>query len=94
MWEWVSVPRSDHKRSMGQFLSLAGTNPRTSDTNEFKQTEACKRQRLSSTCKNAIMGHELFQLRKELGTTAWLYLLTKADDDKLVLHALDPLSKV
>uniref|UniRef100_A0A5B6YTZ7 F-box domain-containing protein n=1 Tax=Davidia involucrata TaxID=16924 RepID=A0A5B6YTZ7_DAVIN len=44
--------------------------------------------------KTALMSHELFSLRKELGMTEeWLYLLTKVEDDKLLLHALDPLSR-
>ncbi|KAA8538030.1 hypothetical protein F0562_027390 [Nyssa sinensis] len=44
--------------------------------------------------KAAVMSHELFNLRKELGTTEeWLYLLTKVEDDKLLWHALDPWSR-
>uniref|UniRef100_A0A5B6YUQ0 F-box domain-containing protein n=1 Tax=Davidia involucrata TaxID=16924 RepID=A0A5B6YUQ0_DAVIN len=44
--------------------------------------------------KAAIMSHELFNLRKELGMTEeWLYLLTKVEDDKLLWHALDPWSR-
>lgn len=39
------------------------------------------------------MSPELFCLRKELGTAEeWLYILTKVNDDKLLLYALDPLS--
>ncbi|XP_058096660.1 F-box/kelch-repeat protein At1g22040-like [Magnolia sinica] len=42
----------------------------------------------------AIRSPEVFQIRKELGTTEeWLYVLTKVEDDKLLWHALDPLSK-
>lgn len=41
-----------------------------------------------------VMSPELFKLRKELGTTEeWLYLLTKVEEDKLLWHALDPLSR-
>jgi hypothetical protein len=40
-----------------------------------------------------VMSPELFKLRKELGTTEeWVYLLTKVEEDKLLSHALDPLS--
>ncbi|KAJ4951425.1 hypothetical protein NE237_028257 [Protea cynaroides] len=42
----------------------------------------------------AMTSRELFNLRKELGTTEeWLYILTKVDDDKLLWYALDPLSR-
>lgn len=44
--------------------------------------------------KAVMVSPELFNLRKELGTTEeWLYLLTKFEDDKLLWHALDPRSK-
>lgn len=44
--------------------------------------------------KAVVTNPELFQLRKELGMTEeWLYLLTKFEDDRLLWHALDPLSK-
>lgn len=43
---------------------------------------------------STVMSPELFKLRKELGTTEeWLYLLTKIEEDKLLWHALDPLSR-
>ncbi|XP_062101262.1 F-box/kelch-repeat protein At1g22040 [Humulus lupulus] len=49
---------------------------------------------VSRKWKATVMSPELFKLRKELGTTEeWLYLLTKAEDEKLIWHALDPLSK-
>ncbi|KAF9623778.1 hypothetical protein IFM89_005285 [Coptis chinensis] len=39
-------------------------------------------------------GTELFDLRKELGITEeWLYILTKVEEDKLLWHTFDPLSK-
>ncbi|XP_065847320.1 F-box/kelch-repeat protein At1g22040 [Euphorbia lathyris] len=48
---------------------------------------------VSQKWKQTIMSHELFQLRKELGSTEeWLYVLTKADEE-LTWHALDPLSR-
>ncbi|XP_050376511.1 F-box/kelch-repeat protein At1g22040-like [Argentina anserina] len=48
---------------------------------------------VSRTWKTTIMTSELFNLRKELGTTEeWLYVLTKVDSDKLIWHALDPLA--
>lgn len=41
--------------------------------------------------KSAITSAEIYQLRKELGTTEeWLYILTKVQEDKLCWHALDP----
>ncbi|THG08589.1 hypothetical protein TEA_005431 [Camellia sinensis var. sinensis] len=44
--------------------------------------------------KAVVTNPELFQLRKELGMTEeWLYLLTKFEDDRLLWHGLDPLSK-
>ncbi|KAJ4965156.1 hypothetical protein NE237_017005 [Protea cynaroides] len=50
--------------------------------------------KVSRSWKIAITSPELFNLRKELGTTEeWLYILTKVDDDKLLWHALDPLSR-
>ncbi|TXG53856.1 hypothetical protein EZV62_019112 [Acer yangbiense] len=49
---------------------------------------------VSRAWKAAIMSSELFKLRKELGMTEeWLYILTKAEDDKFFWHALDPLSR-
>ncbi|WOK97624.1 F-box/kelch-repeat protein [Canna indica] len=48
---------------------------------------------VSRNWKAAIIGSELYQLRKELGRTEeWLYILTKVEEDKLACHALDPLS--
>ncbi|KAJ4824861.1 hypothetical protein Tsubulata_025232 [Turnera subulata] len=44
--------------------------------------------------KETIMSTQLFNVRKELRVTEeWLYLLTKAGDDKLLWYALDPVSK-
>ena len=41
-----------------------------------------------------VMSPELYKLRKELGTTEeWVYLLTKVEEDKLLSHALDPLTR-
>ncbi|KAM6544418.1 hypothetical protein CsatB_008865 [Cannabis sativa] len=49
---------------------------------------------VSRKWKATVMSPELFKLRKELGTTEeWLYLLTKAEDEKFLWHALDPLSE-
>ncbi|OMO60271.1 hypothetical protein COLO4_33880 [Corchorus olitorius] len=49
---------------------------------------------VSRAWKAAMMSAELFNIRKELGTTEeWLYILTKVEGDKLLWHALDPLSK-
>lgn len=50
---------------------------------------------VSRDWKAALVSPELFCLRKELGTAEeWLYILTKVNDDKLVLYALDPLSGI
>ncbi|KAJ0085374.1 hypothetical protein Patl1_08469 [Pistacia atlantica] len=44
--------------------------------------------------KETIMNPELFKVRKELGMREeWLYILTKVEDDTLLWHALDPLSR-
>ncbi|KAE8677855.1 F-box/kelch-repeat protein [Hibiscus syriacus] len=44
--------------------------------------------------KAAIMSSELFNVRKEIGTTEeWLYLLTKNGGHKLLWHGFDPLSR-
>ncbi|KAK1581352.1 hypothetical protein Q3G72_005229 [Acer saccharum] len=49
---------------------------------------------VSRAWKAVIMSSELFKLRKELGMTEeWLYILTKAEDDKFFWHTLDPLSR-
>lgn len=49
---------------------------------------------VSKKWKETIMSSELFELRKELEVTEeWLYLLTKVGEDKLMWHALDPLSR-
>lgn len=49
---------------------------------------------VSQKWNETVSSPELFKLRKELGTTEeWLYLLTKIEDDKLLWHALDPLSR-
>ncbi|KAJ4716919.1 F-box/kelch-repeat protein [Melia azedarach] len=49
---------------------------------------------VSRAWKAAITSYELFNLRKELGTTEeWLYILTKVGDDKFSWYALDPLSR-
>ncbi|GLT74460.1 hypothetical protein SLA2020_462560 [Shorea laevis] len=49
---------------------------------------------VSKKWKETIMSSDLFKLRKELGTTEeWLYMLTKLGEDKLLWHALDPLSR-
>ncbi|MED6133936.1 hypothetical protein PIB30_032869 [Stylosanthes scabra] len=49
---------------------------------------------VSHAWKEALVSSELFSLRKELGTTEeWLYILTRVKDDKLLWHALDPLSR-
>ncbi|KAI8532246.1 hypothetical protein RHMOL_Rhmol11G0198100 [Rhododendron molle] len=48
---------------------------------------------VSQSWKSAILSTELYEVRKELGTTEeWLYILTKVEDDKLMWYALDPLS--
>ncbi|KAK7319403.1 hypothetical protein RJT34_04124 [Clitoria ternatea] len=44
--------------------------------------------------KEALVSSELFCVRKELGTMEeWLYIFTKVKNDKLLGHALDPLSR-
>ncbi|XP_038973154.1 F-box/kelch-repeat protein At1g22040-like [Phoenix dactylifera] len=44
--------------------------------------------------KAAITSREVYHLRRELGTTEeWLYILTKVEENKLLWHALDPLSR-
>lgn len=49
---------------------------------------------VSRKWKATVMSPELFKLRQEIGTTEeWLYMLTKVEEDKLLWHALDPLSK-
>ncbi|XP_077213496.1 galactose oxidase/kelch repeat superfamily protein [Tasmannia lanceolata] len=49
---------------------------------------------VSRNWKTAVTSPEVFQLRKEHGTTEeWLYMLMKIEEDKLIWHALDPLSK-
>lgn len=48
---------------------------------------------VSRKWKAAITSTEIYQLRKELGITEeWLYILTKVEDEKLLWHALDPLT--
>ncbi|GFY89157.1 Galactose oxidase/kelch repeat superfamily protein [Actinidia rufa] len=48
---------------------------------------------VSRSWKASILSSELYEVRKELGTTEeWLYILTKVKDDKLMWSALDPLS--
>uniref|UniRef100_A0A0A9DXH9 F-box domain-containing protein n=1 Tax=Arundo donax TaxID=35708 RepID=A0A0A9DXH9_ARUDO len=53
-----------------------------------------KAKMVSRSWKAAITGAELYRLRKELGVDEeWLYILMKkADDQKLVWHAFDPVS--
>ncbi|KAG0452987.1 hypothetical protein HPP92_025295 [Vanilla planifolia] len=49
---------------------------------------------VSRSWKAAICNAEIYQLRKELGTTEeWLYILTKVEEDKLLWHGLDPSSR-
>ncbi|KAL1133072.1 hypothetical protein V6Z11_A12G015900 [Gossypium hirsutum] len=49
---------------------------------------------VSRSWKASIMSSELFNIRKELGTTEeWLYILTKKEGDKPLWYALDPLSR-
>ncbi|THG11434.1 hypothetical protein TEA_009246 [Camellia sinensis var. sinensis] len=49
---------------------------------------------VSRSWKAAILSTELYEVRKELGTTEeWLYVLTKVENDKLMWHALDPQSR-
>ncbi|KAL7157201.1 hypothetical protein ABFS83_02G061600 [Erythranthe nasuta] len=48
---------------------------------------------VSRTWKSTLTSVEYYKLRKELGTTEeWLYVLTKLDGEKLVWHAMDPVS--
>ncbi|KAI3445708.1 hypothetical protein Pfo_002373 [Paulownia fortunei] len=50
---------------------------------------------VSRSWQAALMSEEYYKLRKELGTTEeWLYILTKLDGEKLVWHALDPVSRI
>ncbi|XVE60427.1 hypothetical protein DITRI_Ditri05aG0127800 [Diplodiscus trichospermus] len=49
---------------------------------------------VSQKWKATVMSPQLFKLRKELGMTEeWLYVLTKGEEEKLLWHALDPLSR-
>ncbi|PIA48012.1 hypothetical protein AQUCO_01400538v1 [Aquilegia coerulea] len=49
---------------------------------------------VSRSWKNAVTSTEIFDWRKDLKKTEeWLYILTKVEEDKLVWHAFDPLSK-
>uniref|UniRef100_A0A2P2L1F0 F-box domain-containing protein n=1 Tax=Rhizophora mucronata TaxID=61149 RepID=A0A2P2L1F0_RHIMU len=49
---------------------------------------------VSRKWKEALMNPELSKLRKELGLTEeWLYVLTKLEEDNLIWHALDPVSR-
>ncbi|KAG6417406.1 hypothetical protein SASPL_119563 [Salvia splendens] len=50
---------------------------------------------VSRSWKDAVTSGEIYKLRKELGTTEeWLYVLTKTDGNKLIWHALDPVSQI
>ncbi|KAL3814433.1 hypothetical protein ACJIZ3_015701 [Penstemon smallii] len=50
---------------------------------------------VSRSWKTALTSKELYELRKELGSTEeWLYILTKIDNHKLVWYALDPISQI
>lgn len=49
---------------------------------------------VSRRWRDAITSPELYQLRRELGTTEhWLYILSKVSDNKLLWHGLDPVSR-
>ncbi|XVF36779.1 hypothetical protein REPUB_Repub19eG0087900 [Reevesia pubescens] len=49
---------------------------------------------VSRKWKATVMSSQLFKLRKELGMTEeWLYVLTKVEEEKLLWHALEPLSR-
>lgn len=53
----------------------------------------CKAKLVSRSWRAALTSAEYYKVRKELGTTeVWLYVLTKLDGEKLVWHALDPIS--
>lgn len=46
---------------------------------------------VSRSWKAAVTSNELYELRKELGTTEeWLYIVTKVENEKPLWHALDP----
>lgn len=48
---------------------------------------------VSRSWRSAVMGSELYSLRKELGTSEeWLYILVKVDEDRLMWYGLDPSS--
>ncbi|CAA0822029.1 F-box/kelch-repeat protein [Striga hermonthica] len=48
---------------------------------------------VSRSWKSALTSTDYYTLRKELGTTEeWLYILTKHDGERLVWHALDPVT--
>jgi hypothetical protein len=50
---------------------------------------------VSRKWKSTIMSTELYEVRKELGTTEeWLYLLVKLGENKLLWHAVDPRSRI
>ncbi|KAF9622281.1 hypothetical protein IFM89_031084 [Coptis chinensis] len=49
---------------------------------------------LSRSWKHVVTDTELFDFRKEIGISEeWLYILTKVEEDKLMWHTFDPLSK-
>ncbi|KAL1534317.1 F-box/kelch-repeat protein-like protein [Salvia divinorum] len=50
---------------------------------------------VSRSWKAALTSRECYEVRRELGTTEeWLYVLTKLEGEKLVWHALDPVSRM
>lgn len=49
---------------------------------------------VSRSWKAAVGSHEIYKVRKELGTTEeWLYILTKNQGDRLFWHAFDPIAR-
>ncbi|KAK6156894.1 hypothetical protein DH2020_011142 [Rehmannia glutinosa] len=88
---------------MGARLSLNNHKASCSEPFEVSQAKPIlaripriwhfKAKLVSKGWKAALTGGECYKLRKELGTTEeWLYILTKLDGEKLVWHALDPVS--
>ncbi|KAF9613861.1 hypothetical protein IFM89_012409 [Coptis chinensis] len=72
---------------MGGILSKTGTG----EYNEILQSASSGVEELEK-CLYSVL--KLFDLRKELGIIEeWLYILTKVEEDKLLWHTFDPLSK-
>lgn len=103
-WEHGEASKSDSSKKLRMSMSVSGhDNPRLIPglPDEISLQILARMPRMgylnakmvSRSWKAAITGMELYRLRKELGVNEeWLYILTKADDEKLVWHAFDPLN--